>query len=432
MKNNIVIKMLLLFAVLFVASCSKTKTAEEMPQSAQINTKKPVEKPINNIRVKNYPNAAIKIDDLNKKIFINVDRPIEIKKLHLDFDFASKVGITSIFPSDEPGTYYSLKINNNTHQQVYTITVESKPRDLNGWSEEKSFGDLPSHIKLYKSTFIQGKKGIAYMAIVDLSKNYKFKIIGEATGVKTPSSFYEQLPADQKPALLINSGYFTYSTTQGAYGVSLLIKEGVTVRHNTSSTDRSGKTYYMTRSAIGMERNGPLEINWVYTDGVQAPTYAYPEPAANIEGEAPLPKPSLFFPVEGRNWKAFMACGAGPIAAKDGRVVSFEDMKKELITGDGSVSRPRSAVGLTSDNKMIIYVNQGNGFDGLAGYTWEEVGKELVKLGCYDVIHFDGGGSSCMLINGQPLIKGGEVDSQSNNNPDGAKQRAVATVVTVN
>lgn len=430
MKKNIVIKLFLLSIVLAVASCSKSKTGDETTPTSE-NKGIPVEKPFVNVKVKNYPEATVKIDDTNKKIVISFNHPVQLKKLALDFELADKVRVNTVRPNYDLGAPYSLGINNNNHQQIYTVTAEARAADYSGWTEDTSFGELPAHIKLYKNVTMQGKAGIAYMAIVDLAKEYKFKVIGEASGVKTPSSFYEQLPTGKKPAILINSGYFTYSATQGMYGVSLLIQEGTTVRHNTSSTERLGKTYYMTRSALGMERNGPLEINWVYTDGINAPTYAYPAPAANIEGNAPLAKPSLAFPANGRVWNAYEASGAGPIAAKDGKVVPFEQMKQELITGDGSANRPRSAVGLTSDHKMIVYVNQGNGFDGLGGYTWEEVGRELVKLGCYDAIHFDGGGSSCMLINGKPLIKGGEVDTPSAPNPEGAKQRAVATVVTI-
>ncbi|MDR2282641.1 MAG: phosphodiester glycosidase family protein [Sphingobacterium sp.] len=429
---NVVIKLFLLSAVLFAASCSKSKTGEEVPPPTTENKETPVEKPFINVKVKDYPDASVKIDDANKKITISFAHPVQLKKMNLDFELAGKVRLRTLQSSFDLLVPYSLNINNNTHQQVYTITGEAKATDYSGWMEDTSFGELPAHIKLFKNITMQEKTGIAYFALVDLAKDYKFNVIGEATGVKVPSAFYDQLPAGQKPSVLINSGYFTYSDTQGMYGVSLLIKEGTTVRHNTSSTDRLGKTYYMTRSAIGMERNGPMEINWVYTDGINAPTYAYPAPAANIEGESPQPKPSFSFPANGRNWRAYTACGAGPIAAKDGKVVPFEKMKQELITGDGSANRPRSAIGLTSDNKMIVYINQGNGFDGLGGYTWEEVGRELVKLGCYDAIHLDGGGSSCMLINGKPLIKGGEVDTPVNPNPNGARQRAVATVVTIN
>ncbi|ERJ60865.1 hypothetical protein M472_19100 [Sphingobacterium paucimobilis HER1398] len=432
MKRNVVIKLFLLCAVLFAVSCSKSKTGEETTTPKTENKEVPVDKPFINIKVKNYPDATVKIDDVNRKIVISFAHPVQLKKMSLDFQLAGKVRLNTAQSTFDLLAPYSLNINNNTHQQKYTITGEVKAADYSGWTEDASFGELPTHIKLFKNISMQGKAGIAYFALVDLAKDPKFNVIGGASGVKTPSLFYEQLPAAQKPTILINSGYFTYSDVQGMYGVSLLIQEGTTVRHNTTSTDRLGKTYYMTRSAIGMERNGALEINWVYTDGINAPTYAYPAPAANIEGETPLSKPSLVFPANGRIWNAYMASGAGPIAAKDGKVVPFEKMKQELITGDGSANRPRSAVGLTSDNKMIVYVNQGNGFDGLGGYTWEEVGRELVKLGCYDVLHFDGGGSSCMLINGKPLIKGGEVDTPSAPNPNGAKQRAVATVVTIN
>ena len=58
--------------------------------------------------------------------------------------------------------------------------------------------------------------------------------------------------------------------------------------------------------------------------------------------------------------------------------------------------------------------------EGVAGMTTEDVAKVMKSLGCVDAMNLDGGGSSCMLINGQETIKG----------TDGA-QRAVASAVVI-
>jgi exopolysaccharide biosynthesis protein len=54
---------------------------------------------------------------------------------------------------------------------------------------------------------------------------------------------------------------------------------------------------------------------------------------------------------------------------------------------------------------MIILAVQGR-MKGLAeGATLLQMAKILVDLGCVEAMNLDGGGSSCMLINGKETIK---------------------------
>jgi len=54
--------------------------------------------------------------------------------------------------------------------------------------------------------------------------------------------------------------------------------------------------------------------------------------------------------------------------------------------------------------------------------TTENVANIMKTLGCTDAINLDGGGSSCMLVNGQETIK------TSDSSGD---ERSVASVVTL-
>ena len=54
------------------------------------------------------------------------------------------------------------------------------------------------------------------------------------------------------------------------------------------------------------------------------------------------------------------------------------------------------------------------------GFTLEEVAYILRDLGCLDAMNLDGGGSSCMLVNGQETIK-----------PSDGAQRSVTTAVAI-
>jgi exopolysaccharide biosynthesis protein len=55
---------------------------------------------------------------------------------------------------------------------------------------------------------------------------------------------------------------------------------------------------------------------------------------------------------------------------------------------------------------------------GVQGLTHADVADILLDLGCSDALNLDGGGSSCMLVNGQETIK-----------PSDGSQRAVASTV---
>jgi len=427
MKRNFSV-VAIVFMGLLLGSCSSSK--DQVAPDPIVVKEKPVEKPILSVTVKDYPDAKVVIDHENKKISFDFETPASLTKLSLDFVMDGKAKISKPATSYNLTTDYTLKLDNNTNEQSYTLVAKAKSLALRSWTVVDYFGDLPSYIRVYKSISVQGKSTIAYAAVVDLTYMKSFNVLGEASGVKTPSDFYAQIPAASKPTVLINSGYFTYSAAQGNYGVSLLVRNGETIRHNTTDVTRQDSKYYITRSAIGIDKEGGVGINWVYTNGISSPTYAYPLAAANVEGAQPLPKPTLTYPTGGRTWALETASGAGPIAAKYGKTVPFAQMQYEMLSGDGNALRPRSAVGITSENKLIFFVNQGDGFEGVTGLNWEDVGKELVSMGCYDVMHLDGGGSSCMLINGIPLIKGGDKSTVSVPN-DGTKQRAVATVISI-
>jgi exopolysaccharide biosynthesis protein len=62
-------------------------------------------------------------------------------------------------------------------------------------------------------------------------------------------------------------------------------------------------------------------------------------------------------------------------------------------------------MGYTGDGYLIVMVIQGR-FPGIAdGATLEQEAKLLIDLGCTEALNLDGGGSSCMLINGKETIK---------------------------
>ncbi|MFV0519938.1 MAG: phosphodiester glycosidase family protein [Lachnospirales bacterium] len=82
----------------------------------------------------------------------------------------------------------------------------------------------------------------------------------------------------------------------------------------------------------------------------------------------------------------------GGTLLKDGAIL------KDGIQVSGSTRAPRTAVGITADNKLITMVVDGRGSS--IGATADEMANLLLEQGVTDAIHLDGGGSSeIMTIN---------------------------------
>ena len=69
-------------------------------------------------------------------------------------------------------------------------------------------------------------------------------------------------------------------------------------------------------------------------------------------------------------------------------------------------------MGYTKKGKLIILIIQGR-FPGIAeGATLEQEAKILKDLKCVEALNLDGGGSSCMLVNGKETIKPSDKEGQ--------------------
>ena len=93
----------------------------------------------------------------------------------------------------------------------------------------------------------------------------------------------------------------------------------------------------------------------------------------------------------------------GPYLLKEGSVyIDTVDEHLTPITG----KNPRTAVGYTKDNVMILITVDGRK-EGSSGVTLTELAKLMQDLGCYEAINLDGGSSTVMY-------EGGRIHSGSN------------------
>jgi exopolysaccharide biosynthesis protein len=126
----------------------------------------------------------------------------------------------------------------------------------------------------------------------------------------------------------------------------------------------------------------------------------YPGPSTNLSQQ-----PTATSPTGGQAFDAKTAIGGGPVLVDEGKYVN--SIEEEMFSGISPDSnQPRTAVGVTADDKMIFFVCEGREMtSGVHGLTTADVAYALLELGCVEAINLDGGGSSCMLVNGKETIK---------------------------
>lgn len=97
----------------------------------------------------------------------------------------------------------------------------------------------------------------------------------------------------------------------------------------------------------------------------------------------------------------------GPYLVKEGEV--FVDMTAQKLGCIGG-RNPRTAIGYTKDNHVIIVTADGREGSSI-GLTLNELARFMQSLGCVNAMNLDGGGSTVMYVNGnivnKPPVKGG-------------------------
>ena len=295
-----------------------------------------------------------------------------------------------------------------------------------GWTNvTAAYSTLPDGICIYRSPeALDGNKAIAYIALADLTKvAWDVRSIddpaiqGTSDPLKTPSEFYQETAAP----VIVNGGYFF---TEGGkrYNASVAVSGGRTYGVNINYASKDWVTMYYPIRGVFYEKEGKSATGWTYWSG-GAKHYLYDTPAANSWSRDPLPVPDASFPATASNFAPETAIGGGPVLLKDGETVN--SWEAELFYGDGTDDKmpqarhPRTAIGITKDNLLILLVCEGRGMtEGVAGMTFAEEAAVMKSLGCVDALNLDGGGSTCLLVEGNETIKVSD-----------GSQRAVGSVV---
>ena len=114
----------------------------------------------------------------------------------------------------------------------------------------------------------------------------------------------------------------------------------------------------------------------------------------------------------------------GPVLLEDGVVESYD-------AGNtfANARHPRSAIGLTGDNRLILMTVDGRTSEA-AGMSCTELASVLKELGCQDAINLDGGGSTTLWAAGEP--ENGVVNYPSDNGAyDHQGERSCANILAI-
>ncbi len=311
---------------------------------------------------------------------------------------------------------------------VTVLMLCGVPGNLNAqvtWRNvDSEFGVMPSSMHVFRTNdSLEGKPNIAYYVKVPLKD---MGIIFDAdTALNrglTPSAYFER---NGNPLLVVNCTFFSPERRN----VNVVIDGGEMISFNIPSVfSREDSLYhYVTRSAIGIDRHRNADVAWTVTDTSGKKAYkikygpltgsgkeAIPDiKRLSREGENRLRSDAgrkemdsgarLRRPV--RPWKMETAVGGGPTLITNGEI-NITNNEERMFSGKAINDRhPRTAMGYTSDGFLIVIAVQGR-FPGLAeGATLNQEAEMLRSLGCMEALNLDGGGSSCMLINGKETIK---------------------------
>jgi Phosphodiester glycosidase len=324
--------------------------------------------------------------------------------------------------------WYQAILKDCAMQKVFTVVlimlfaVKAKPAYAQTkWINVDSlFAPLPNNFHVYKTTdSLEGKPFVAYYAEAKLKdKNLDFTTDTTYKRRLTPQQFFEK---NNLPLLVVNGTFFSFTTNQN---LNVVIKDGEMVSYNVRSVKGKGKdsltNIYPIRSALGITKKRNADVAWLLTDSslqfpVQfqekvSPGFIDPYPAIKVLTSKALYDGPKYFRYKKwfykeRYWKMKTAIGGGPVLVQDGKI-KITNNEEMMFTGKAIEDKhPRTCMGYTKDGRLIVMVIQGR-FPGIAeGASLTQQAQLLVNLGCIEALNLDGGGSSCMLINGKETIK---------------------------
>jgi exopolysaccharide biosynthesis protein len=270
------------------------------------------------------------------------------------------------------------------------------------------FQPLPSSVHVYfTNDNLDTGAFRAYYLIADIKdKHLNFTTDTTYKRRLTPTQFYQK---NDKPLVVVNGTFFSFETNQN---LNVVIKDGKLVSYTAPIKGRGKDSLafiYSYKGAIGINKRKKADVAWVKTDSSKSYAMAVQVPyipTGNFftinksTGERTTPSNYNTF----KKWRMKTAIGGGPVLLQNGEL-KITNNEEQMFAGKAiNDKHPRTAMGYTKDNKLIILVVEGRN-PNASGATLQKEAQILKDLGCIEALNLDGGGSSCLLINGKETIK---------------------------
>ena len=206
--------------------------------------------------------------------------------------------------------------------------------------------------------------------------------------------------------LVVNCSFFSFATNQN---LNVVVKGGKLLSYNEEDIAATGKdtlTWFHTfTGTFGISKNRKADIAWTFTDSSKRFPFYSENPVPFTRDSSHKTELTSIYRKSGKTlkfskWKVETAIGGGPVLVQDAEI-KISNNEERKFGGKAAYNRePRTAIGYTKDQKVIVWVCEGRS-DSAAGLTLLQEAKILKDLGCVEALNLDGGGSSCMLINGK-------------------------------
>ncbi len=261
----------------------------------------------------------------------------------------------------------------------------------------------------------------AYYLIADLKdKKLEFTTDTSKDRRLTPTKFYEK---NGKPLAVVNTTFFSFATNQN---LNVVIKDGKLVGYNIHTINGRGKDTFTYRhtfgSAIGISKDRDADIAWVLAPPFKKKAFASQLPVFWKDSSEKLSPDSIDFYTsyfvghvgmrsELHKWKMKTAVGGGPVLIQNGEIKITNNEELKFAGKAIKDKHPRTAMGYTKDGKLIILMVEGRNKNA-GGATLTQLAQLFKDLGCWEALNLDGGGSSCLLVNGKETIKGSDAAGQ--------------------
>lgn len=278
------------------------------------------------------------------------------------------------------------------HAQLKWINVDSL------------YQPLPPSIHIYfTDSPVDTGKFRAYYLIADL-KDKKLEFTADTSKDRrlTPTKFYDR---NNKPLVVVNCTFFSFQTNKN---LNIVMRDGIILSENGRVMRDKDSVFYMPHlSAIGISKQRDADVAWIKADSAATTAFATQNPPVYYKiykTRRGTGEPTAIDPNNFKKWKMKTAVGGGPVLLQAGEIrITNEEEKR--FTGKALYDKhPRTAMGYTQDGKLIILMIEGRNKN-TSGATLTQEAQIFKDLGCWEALNLDGGGSSCMLVNGKETIK---------------------------